>query len=175
MSLQAPKGTRDFYPDQMRIQNHIFSVCKNTCLAFGYEEYESPAFEQLELYTRKSGEEIVSQLYHFKDKGGRNMALRPEITPTLARMVNQKGTGLKLPIRWFSIPRLFRYERSQRGRLREFFQLNMDIIGCDSTWAETDLISAVIEMLKSFGVNQEDFYVGISSRRLLAGFRPLSH
>ncbi|MFC1585198.1 histidine--tRNA ligase [Fibrobacterota bacterium] len=169
MTVQTPKGTRDFYPDAMRIQNHIFRIWRDTCLAFGYEEYEAPLFEHLELYTEKSGEEILSQLYHFKDKGGRDLALRPEITPTVARMVNRKGPSLKLPIRWFSIPRLFRYERSQKGRLREFFQLNMDIIGCGGIWAEIDLIIAVIEMLKAFGLSQQDFYVGISSRRLLTG------
>jgi histidyl-tRNA synthetase len=168
LSSQTPKGTRDFYPDLMRIQNHIFSVWKKTCLAFGYEEYEAPMFEHLDLYTSKSGDEIVSQLYNFQDKGGRELALRPEITPSLARMINQKGPSLKLPIRWFSIPRLFRYERMQKGRLREFYQLNMDIMGCDSLIAETDLICAVIEMLKAFGLTQDDFCVGISSRRLLS-------
>ena len=176
--VASPKGTRDFYPDSMRLQRYILDTWKNTCLSFGYEEYESPTFEHLELYTQKSGDEIVSQLYHFQDKGGRDLALRPEMTPSLARMVNQKGSGLKLPLRWFSVPRLFRYERAQKGRLREFFQLNMDIIGCEELWAELDIITGAIEIFKAFGLNNaeskkkpevsnSDFVVGISSRKLL--------
>jgi histidyl-tRNA synthetase len=167
---QLPKGTRDFYPVNMRAQNHIFSIWRKAALKFGYEEYEGPTFEHLELYTGKSGEEIVSQLYNFADKGGRALALRPELTPTLARMVIKKGSELKKPFKWFSIPRLFRYERSQRGRLREFFQLNLDIIGAESISAEADLISAIASMLFDFGLNENDFYIGISSRRLLAVF-----
>jgi histidyl-tRNA synthetase len=167
---QSPKGTRDFYPEDMRIQNHLFEGWRRVCRAFGYEEYEGPTFEHLELYVGKSGPEIVDQLYAFKDKGDRDLALRPELTPTFARMVNQKGNSLRLPIKWFSIPRLFRYERAQRGRLREFFQLNMDIVGCDTVVAEVDLISAVIEMLKGFGLGPEDFSVRVSSRKLLSEF-----
>jgi histidyl-tRNA synthetase len=167
---QIPKGTRDFYPVDMRVQNHIFSIWRNAAQKFGYEEYEGPTFEHLELYTGKSGEEIVSQLYNFTDKGGRALALRPELTPTLARMVIKKGGELKKPFKWFSIPRLFRYERSQRGRLREFFQLNLDIIGTESIGAEADLISAIAGMLFDFGLNENDFYIGVSSRRLLAAF-----
>src|SRR6185369_4112563 len=172
-SLQAPTGTRDFYPEDMRIQNHLFDVWRRACLDFGFEEYEGPTFEHLELFTEKSGQEIVTQLYNFKDKAEREIALRPEMTPTLARMVNQKGNSLKLPLRWFSLPRLFRYEKAQRGRLREFFQLNMDIIGCNEVSAEVDLISAIIEMLKAFGLTQADFSVRISSRRLLSEFLDL--
>jgi histidyl-tRNA synthetase len=168
--IQTPKGTRDFYPEDMRIQNHLFEGWRRVCRAFGYEEYEGPTFEHLELYVGKSGPEIVEQLYHFKDKGDRDLALRPELTPTFARMVNQKGSSLRLPIKWFSIPRLFRYERAQRGRLREFFQLNMDIVGCDTVAAEADLIGAVIEMLKGFGLGSNDFAVRISSRKLLSEF-----
>jgi histidyl-tRNA synthetase len=168
--LQAPKGTRDFYPEEMRIQNHLFNVWRRACLDFGFEEYEGPTFEHLELFTEKSGQEIVTQLYNFKDKGNRDIALRPEMTPTLARMVNQKGNSLKLPLRWFSVPRLFRYEKSQRGRLREFFQLNMDIVGCEGIAAEVDLLSAIIEMLKAFGLTVADFSIQVSSRRLLSEF-----
>jgi histidyl-tRNA synthetase len=168
--IQTPKGTRDFYPADMRIQNHVFDAWRSVCRAFGYEEYEGPTFEHLELYVGKSGPEIVEQLYTFKDKGDRDLALRPELTPTFARMVNQKGPSLRKPLKWFSIPRLFRYERAQRGRLREFFQLNMDIVGCDTVAAETDLISAVVEMLKGFGLASGDFAVRVSSRRLLSEF-----
>lgn len=168
--LQAPKGTRDFYPEDMRRQNHLFDVWRRACLDFGFEEYEGPTFEHLELFTEKSGQEIVTQLYNFKDKGDREIALRPEMTPTLARMVNQKGNSLKLPLRWFSIPRLFRYEKAQRGRLREFFQLNMDIIGCETIAGEVDLLSAIIGMMKAFGLSSADFSIHVSSRRLLSEF-----
>jgi histidyl-tRNA synthetase len=168
--LQAPKGTRDFYPEDMRLQNHLFDVWRRACLDFGFEEYEGPTFEHLELFTEKSGQEIVTQLYNFKDKGDREIALRPEMTPTLARMVNQKGNSLKLPLKWFSLPRLFRYEKAQRGRLREFFQLNMDIIGCETVAAEVELMSAIIGMLKAFGLTSADFSLRISSRRLLSEF-----
>ncbi len=164
--IQAPKGTRDFYPQDMAIQNYIFEGWKQSACSYGYEEYESPSFENLDLYTLKSGEEIVSQLYSFKDKGNRDLALRPEMTPTLARMVAYKVSSLKLPLRWFSIPRLQRYERAQKGRLREFYQLNMDIIGCDSVWAEIDLLMSVIDLLRWFGLSQSDFKIGISDRRL---------
>ena len=168
--IQTPKGTRDFYPADMRIQNHLFDGWRKVCRGFGYEEYEGPTFEHLELYVGKSGEEIVGQLYNFKDKGDRDLALRPELTPTFARMVNQKGSSLRKPLKWFSIPRLFRYERAQRGRLREFFQLNLDIVGCDTVAAEADLISAVVEMLRGFGLASADFAVRVSSRRLLSEF-----
>jgi len=168
--LQAPKGTRDFYPEEMRLQNYLFDAWRKACLDFGFEEYEGPTFEHLELFTEKSGREIVTQLYNFKDKGDRDLALRPEMTPTLARMVNQKGNSLKLPLRWFSVPRLFRYEKAQRGRLREFFQLNMDILGCEGVAAEVELLSAIIEMLKGLGLKGSDFAVHISSRKLLSDF-----
>jgi histidyl-tRNA synthetase len=165
-----PKGTRDFYPSDMRVQNRIFSVWRRAAIKFGYEEYEGPIFEHLELYTGKSGDEIVGQLYNFIDKAGRALALRPEMTPTLARLVIQKGSELKKPFKWFSIPRLFRYERMQKGRLREFFQLNLDIIGTESISAEADLISAIASMLLDFGLTENDFAIGVSSRRLLAEF-----
>lgn len=165
-----PKGTRDFYPESMRIQNYIFDTWRKAALRFGYEEYEGPMFEHLELYTGKSGEEIVSQLYDFMDKGGRHIALRPEMTPTLARLVIQKGNSLRKPFKWFSMPRLFRYERAQKGRLREFFQLNLDIIGTESIYAEADLLSAIVFMLQDFGLKADDFCIGVSSRKLLNAF-----
>lgn len=165
-----PKGTRDFYPESMRIQNYIFDTWRKAALRFGYEEYEGPMFEHLELYTGKSGDEIVSQLYDFMDKGGRHIALRPEMTPTLARLVIQKGNSLRKPFKWFSMPRLFRYERAQKGRLREFFQLNLDIIGTESIYAEADLLSAIAFMLQDFGLKTGDFCIGVSSRKLLNAF-----
>ncbi|MBD3358071.1 MAG: histidine--tRNA ligase [Chitinivibrionales bacterium] len=165
--LSAPKGTRDFYPEDMALRRHIFCSWRRTCRRYGFEEFDAPLFEHLELYTRKSGDEIERQLYTFTDKGGRDMALRPEMTPSLARMAAAKGQALKRPVRWFSIPRLFRYEKMQRGRLREFFQLNMDILGVAEKTADADLIAAVVGMMTDLGLESQDFSVLISSRDLL--------
>jgi len=167
--IAGPKGTRDFYPEDMYIQQHIFSSWHATCKRYGFELYDGPMFEHLDLYTRKSGDEIEKQLYTFEDKGGRMMALRPELTPTLARMVAAKGNNLKRPVRWYSIPRLFRYERMQKGRLREFYQLNMDILGIPGVSADAELIAAVIDMMRDLGFTAADFTVRISSRTLLEG------
>jgi histidyl-tRNA synthetase len=167
MKLTPPKGTRDFYPEDMAVQNRLFSVWRETALLFGFEEYEGPSFEHIELFTQKSGEEIVKQLYNFKDKSDRELALRPEITPTLARMIAAKGHSLKKPVKWFSIPRLFRYERMQRGRLREFFQLNLDIVGVPAVYAEAEIVAAASHMLKGFGLSAQDFRVCVNSRRLM--------
>jgi histidyl-tRNA synthetase len=168
LSIKTPKGTRDFFPDYQVIQDYIFDKWKEACLLSGYQGYEGPMFEHLELYTGKSGDEIVDQLYTLQDKKGRDLALRPEMTPTLARMINQKGPSLKKPAKWFSIPRLFRYEKAQKGRLREFFQLNLDIMGCEGIEGEVDLLLAITRMLKSFGLTQADFQIGISSRSILS-------
>src|SRR5918996_91596 len=129
MQGKALPGFRDFYPDDLAFRNHISAPGRSVAARYGFEEYDGPPLEPLELYSQKSGEEIVQQLYAFRDKGDREVALRPEMTPTLARMVGGRAQALKKPIRWFSIPQLFRYERQQRGRLREHFQLNMDIVG----------------------------------------------
>jgi histidyl-tRNA synthetase len=166
--IQPPKGTRDFYPADMAVQNHIFSAWRRVCARFGFQEYEGPSFEHLELYTDKSGEEIVGQLYNFKDKGQRDLALRPEMTPTLARLANQLGRDLRKPARWFSLPRLWRYEKQQRGRLREFFQLNMDILGSDSVEADAELIAAACAICSELGLEAGDVVVRISSRRLVS-------
>ena len=165
--LSGPRGTRDFYPENMALQEFIFSTWKKTCSRYGFEPYEGPMFESLQLFTRKSGPEIEEQLYAFQDKKGRELALRPEMTPTLARMVAAKGRNLKLPIRWYSIPRVFRYEKMQKGRLREFFQLNMDILGIQGISADAELIAAAIDMMISLGFSANDFKVRISSRTLL--------
>lgn len=168
MSVPAgPKGTRDFYPEDMAFQQYIFGKWQKTCERYGFEAYDAPMFENLEIYTQKSGNEIEHQLYTFEDKGGRKMALRPELTPSLARMVATKGSALKRPVRWYSIPRLFRYERMQKGRLREFYQLNMDILGIESVDADAELIAAVIGMMTDLGFEASDFKVRISSRTLL--------
>ncbi len=163
----GPKGTRDFYPELMAFQEYLFTSWQRTCKRYAFEAYEAPMFEHLDIYTQKSGAEIEKQLYTFEDKGGRVMALRPEMTPSLSRMVAAKGTALKRPIRWYSIARLFRYEKMQKGRLREFFQLNMDILGSNEVSADAELIAAVIDMMRDLGLTGRDFQVRISSRTLL--------
>jgi histidyl-tRNA synthetase len=167
MDWQAPKGTRDFYPDETRIRDYIFDSWKKSCIKYGFEPYDAPVFEHLEVYTQKSGDEIEGQLYAFEDKAGRKLALRPEMTPSLARMVAAKGQELKKPIKWYSVPKLFRYEKMQKGRLREFFQLNMDILGVEDVSADAELIAAAIDMLCGLGLSSDDFQVHISSRTLL--------
>jgi len=165
--IQGPKGTRDFYPDDMSFLQYIFDSWHRSCRLYGFEQYEGPMFEHLDLYTQKSGAEIEKQLYSFEDKGGRQIALRPELTPTLARMVAAQGTNLKRPVRWYSISRLFRYERMQKGRLREFIQLNMDILGVEDVTADAELIAAAIDMMRGFGFDESDFKARVSSRTLL--------
>jgi histidyl-tRNA synthetase len=161
------KGARDFYPDDMRLRRWIEARWREVAERYAFEEYDAPALEPLELYTRKSGEEIVGQLYTFEDKGGRPVALRPEMTPSLARMVAARSQGLPKPIKWYSIPRLFRYERPQRGRLREFFQLNFDILGVEGVEADAEIIAAGIDALRACGLDADDFVVRYSDRRLL--------
>src|ERR1700704_222683 len=167
MQGQALPGFRDFYPDELALKNHIFATWREVARRYGFQEYDGPPLEPLELYTDKSGEEIVQQLYAFEDKGGRKVALRPEMTPTLARMVGAHAQALKKPIRWFSIPQLFRYERQQRGRLREHFQLNMDIIGEASPLADAELIAAAIDIMRAFGLKATDVRARVSDRRVL--------
>jgi len=167
MQGQALPGFRDFYPGELALKNHIFATWREVARRYGFQEYDGPPLEPLELYTDKSGEEIVQQLYAFEDKGGRKVALRPEMTPTLARMVGAHAQALKKPIRWFSIPQLFRYERQQRGRLREHFQLNMDILGEASPLADAELIAAAIDIMRAFGFGPADVQARVSDRRVL--------
>src|SRR3989454_1728606 len=167
MQGQALPGFRDFYPDELALKNHIFATWREVARRYGFQEYDGPPLEPLELYTDKSGEEIVQQLYAFEDKGGRRVALRPEMTPTLARMVGAHAQALKKPIRWFSIPQLFRYERQQRGRLREHFQLNMDILGEASPLADAELIAAAIDIMRAFGLGPTDVKARVADRRVL--------
>ena len=162
------KGTRDFYPEQMAVRNWIFDGWRNVSRRNGFVEYDSPIFEYLQLYTQKSGDEIAGQLFSLTDRGGRELAIRPETTPALARMVNQKINSLPLPIKWFSISRLCRAERPQKGRLREFFQWNIDIIGSDSEYADADCIYTAVDYLRSVGLTPSDIVVKISSRSMLA-------
>ena len=167
MQGKALPGFRDFYPEELALRNHIFATWRGVAARYGFEEYDGPPLEPLELYTQKSGEEIVGQLYNFRDKGERDVALRPEMTPTLARMVGARAQALKKPIRWFSIPQLFRYERQQRGRLREHFQLNMDLIGEPGPLADAELIAAAIDIMRAFGLSAKDVQARISDRRVL--------
>ena len=167
MSIQALPGFRDFYPEELAIRSHVFGAMRRVALRYGFEEYDGPPLESLELYTQKSGDEIVGQLYHFRDKGDREVALRPEMTPTLARMVAPKAASMKKPIRWYSIPQLFRYERQQRGRLREHFQLNCDLIGEPGPLADAEIIALAIDVMRELGLGPADVRVRISDRRVL--------
>ncbi|MGH7521867.1 MAG: histidine--tRNA ligase [Gemmatimonadales bacterium] len=167
MQGKALPGFRDFYPEDLSLRNHIFATWRSVAGRYGFEEYDGPPLESLELYTQKSGDEIVQQLYTFRDKGDRDVALRPEMTPTLARMVAARAQALKKPIRWFSIPQLFRYERQQRGRLREHFQLNMDIIGEAGPLADAELMAAAVDIMRALGLGPGDVQLRVSDRRLL--------
>lgn len=160
-------GTRDFYPPEMRRRRWIEARWREVALRYGFEEVDGPVIEPLELFTVKSGDEIVDQLYAFEDRGGRRVALRPEMTPTLARMVAARSQGLPKPIKWFSIPRLFRYERPQRGRFREFWQLNLDVFGVAGIDADAEIIAAAVDVLRACGLSADDFVVRYSDRRLL--------
>ncbi len=167
MAQGALPGFRDFYPDQFAERAHIMGVWRDVARRFAFVEYDGPPLEPLELYTKKSGEEIVGQLYNFTDKGGREISLRPEMTPTLARMAAAKANALRKPIRWFSVPQLFRYERQQRGRLREHFQLNVDIIGEADVTADAELLAVAIEIMAGCGLTSSDVRACVSDRRLL--------
>jgi histidyl-tRNA synthetase len=167
MQGQALPGFRDFYPDDLALRSHIFATWRRVANRYGFEEYDGPPLEPLDLYTQKSGDEIVGQLYEFTDKGDRRVALRPEMTPTLARMVGARAQALKKPIRWFSIPQLFRYERQQRGRLREHFQLNMDLIGEAGPLADAELMAAAVDIMRAFGLGPDAVRLRISDRRVL--------
>ena len=160
-------GFRDFPPERFAERAHVFATWRRVAARYGFQEYDGPPLEPLELYTRKSGAEIVEQLYAFVDKGGRDVAMRPEMTPTVARMVAEKASALRLPVRWFSIPQLFRYERAQRGRLREHFQLNCDLFGDASPAADAEVLALVIDVLRAFGLTSADVRVRLSDRRLL--------
>lgn len=170
MSLGPLPGFRDFYPNELAERSFIFGAWREVARRYGFVEYDGPPLEALELYTRKSGEEIVGQLYNFTDKGGREVALRPEMTPTLARMVGARANALRKPIRWFAIPQLFRYERQQRGRLREHFQLNVDIIGEPSVTADAELLAVAIDIMRAFQLRSSDVVARVSDRRLLEGY-----
>ena len=169
MDLAPPRGTRDFYPEDMWLRNWLFGHFREVARLHAFEEYDTPMIENEALYTRKGGEEIVQQLYAFEDKSGRRLALRGEMTPSLARLVLQKGRSLPLPIRWFSIPQCWRYERMTRGRRREHYQLNMDIFGVAEVTAEAELLGAVVALFTRLGLGPEEVVIKVSNRKLLQG------
>jgi len=171
LSTDPYKGVRDFYPEDMFVLKHMFSVFRKVCEKYGYTEYTASPLEPAELYRAKSGEEIVNeQTYTFKDRGDREVTLRPEMTPTVARMVAGKRRELGFPLRWYSIPNLFRYENPQRGRLREHYQLNVDVFGLPGIEGEVEILSITSEILKSFGATENDFVILINSKELLRDF-----
>lgn len=168
ISTDPYKGVRDFYPADQAIEQHIFKIWRNVVEKFGYEEYNASVLELSELYTAKSGEEIVNeQTYSFKDRGDRDVTMRPEMTPTVARMVAARKRDLAYPIRWYSIPNLFRYEQPQRGRLREHWQLNVDIFGVDNKNAEIEIIQIAHEIMRMYGLKDTDFEIRINSRKIM--------
>jgi histidyl-tRNA synthetase len=164
--FQSLPGFREFYPEDFSRRQHIFNVWRTAARSCGFQEYDAPVLEPLELYTTKSGDEIEGQLFSFTDKGERAVSLRPEMTPTVCRMVGAKAGALKRPIKWFSIAEFYRYERAQKGRLRAFNQFNADIFGEAGPEAEIELISLLIQCLAGFGLTKDDFYVRLSDRDL---------
>ena len=176
--MKGLPGFRDFYPEpipaadswSLDLRRYIFDTWRETAEHYGFREYDGPPIEDLELYTKKSGAEIVGQLYNFTDKGERNVSLRPEMTPTLARIAAAHTRNYKKPIKWFSIPQLFRYERQQKGRLREHFQFNVDILGEEQLAADAELIALLIDTLRDLKLTSDDFVVRLSSRRAWQNF-----
>ena len=166
LSTQPYKGTRDFYPKEMRLRNWFFGVIRQVLEASAFEEYNGPMLESLDLYAAKSGEEIANeQTYNFTDRAERRLAIRPEMTPTVARLVAGKMGELNFPLRWFSLPNMYRYEKPQRGRLREFWQVNVDIFGCDTFEADLECIASAVRLLRAFGADEKMFTVHINNRR----------
>jgi histidyl-tRNA synthetase len=171
LSTQSYKGARDFYPDDKRTQKYMFGVLREAVESFGYQEYDAPILESLDMYLAKSGEEIINeQLYSFTDKGERQVAIRPEMTPSVSRMVAGRRQELAYPLRLYSIPNLWRYERPQAGRLREHWQLNVDLFGEDGIEADHEIILIADSILKSFGANSANYTIRISSRKLTESF-----
>jgi histidyl-tRNA synthetase len=168
LSKQPYKGARDFYPPDKRLQKYMFATWREVCERFGYEEYDAPILEPLEIYLAKTGQEIVKeQTYTFEDRGGRQVVIRPEMTPTVSRLVAARRQELAYPLRWYSIPNLWRYERPQRGRLREHWQLNVDIFGVAGVEAEYEVITLVDAMFKAFGADHGMYEIRLNSRQLM--------
>lgn len=168
LSTQPYKGARDFYPEDKRLQKYMFNTMRKVIERYGYEEYDAPILEPIEMYLAKSGEEIVhEQTYVFEDRGGRAVTIRPEMTPTVSRMVAARRQELAYPLRWYSIPNLWRYERPQRGRLREHWQLNVDVFGLADLRAEAEVIQAADAILKAFGATHDMYSIKLNSRKLM--------
>ena len=166
MAQGALPGFRDFYPEQFAERSYIIDVWRRVLRRYSFVEYDGPPLEPLDLYRKKSGDELVGQLYSFTDKGDREVAMRPEMTPTFARMVAARANALRKPVRWFSVPQLFRYERQQKGRLREHFQLNADIVGETGVTADAELVSLALDIMREFGLTSSDVRARVSDRRL---------
>ncbi|HRQ98228.1 MAG TPA: ATP phosphoribosyltransferase regulatory subunit, partial [Candidatus Saccharibacteria bacterium] len=168
LSSQPYKGTRDYYPDDKRIQNHIFSVWRKVSESFGYEEYGAPLLEPIEIYAAKSGQELTNeQTYTFTDRGGRLVSIRPEMTPSISRMVAARRQELAYPARLYSIANFMRYERPQRGREREFWQLNVDIFGAEGVGAEAEIIAMADGIMKAYGAQSSDYVIKVNNRKLI--------
>lgn len=168
LSTQPYKGARDFYPEDKRLQKYMFAKLREVAERFGYEEYDAPILEPLEIYLAKTGEEIVNeQTYVFEDRGGRKVVIRPEMTPTVSRMVAGRRQELAYPLRWYSIPNLWRYERPQKGRLREHWQLNVDIFGVAGSEAEREVIQIADQILKAFGATHDMYSIKLNSRKFM--------
>ena len=168
LSTKPYKGTRDFYPEDMRLRNWMFSVMRQACESYGYEEYDAPVLEPLDLYLSKTSEEVVNeQSYSFTDRGDRKVIMRPEMTPSVSRMVAGRRQELGYPLRLYSIANFFRYERPQKGRLREFWQLNADIFGIKSIEADIEIIMLADSIMKAFGAKPEMYEIRVNSRKLL--------
>ncbi|MBF0313961.1 MAG: histidine--tRNA ligase [Oligoflexia bacterium] len=168
LSKQAYKGTRDLFPVEKRVQEYMFTKMRQSAALFGYEPYDGPLLEEVELYKAKSGEELINeQIYSFTDRGGRFVAIRPEMTPTLARMVAQVYKESSRPLRWYAIPNLMRYEKPQKGRLREHWQFNCDIFGAPPMKGELEILSVAVNLMRSFGATQEHFEILINDRRVV--------
>lgn len=168
LNTQPYKGARDFYPEDKRLQDYIFSTWRTVCHRYGYEAYTAPALQPIELYTAKTSDEIVNeQTYSFTDRGGRTVVMRPEMTPSVSRMVASKRQELAYPLRWFSIPDCWRYERPQRGRNRQFWQLNVDLFGVATVDADLEIISLADAIMKEFGGNESMYQIKINSRKLI--------
>lgn len=175
LSTEPYKGVRDFYPEDMAIQNYIFGIWRKVAEQGGYQEYSASLLEPTEIYTEKSGAEIVNeQTFTFTDRGDRSVTLRPEMTPTLARMVAARRRNLKFPLRWYSIPNVFRYERPQRGRKREHWQLNVDLLGVAGLEGDREMISLAYSMIKAFGAKDDDFEIRINNADI-SNFKDIAH
>src|SRR5215212_326015 len=167
MAQGALPGFRDFYPPELSERAFVMQTWREVARRYAFVEYDGPPLEALDLYTKKSGDEIVAQLYNFTDKGRREVAVRPEMTPTLARMVAARANSLRKPVRWYSVPQLFRYERQQKGRLREHFQLNADIVGEPGIAADAELLASALDVMRTFRLTSADVVARVSDRRLL--------